>query len=151
MAARNTERAAEARQAHYNKTARDNPIPVGATVLEKRHNLGRHKIEDDWDATPYIVVARLDFNVYTVQLSDGFGPSKNVTRRELQLINTGPVTDEHLPKSVLSGTTAEAMVNTLAHQHAPPTFEDMGGQWQHLVLALDRFYRTVSKEHLSFV
>ena len=188
MAARNTEAAAEARQAHYNKTARDNPIPVGATVLKKRHHLGRHKIQDDWDATPYIVVARPDFNVYTVQLSDGSGPSKNVTRRELQLIDTGPVTDveetdsasddeghmiamsvtppanlpatthydvvcdsgrledsietmprrstrstkgqhsnrEHLPKSVLSGTTAEAMVNTLPHQHSPPTFEDMG-------------------------
>ena len=123
-----------------------------------------------------------------MQLPDGSGPSKNVTRRELQQINTGPVTDveetdsasddeshliatsvtplanqpetthhdvvgddgrledsienlprrstrptkgqhsnrEHLPKSVLSGTTAEAMVNTLAHKHAPPTFEDMG-------------------------
>ena len=93
MAARNTEAAAEARQAHYNKTARDNPIPMGATVLRKRHHLGRHKIQDDWDATPYIVVARPDFNVYTMQLSDGSGPSKNVTRRELRLIDTGPVTD----------------------------------------------------------
>ena len=44
MAARNTEAATEARQAHYNKTARDHPIPVGATVLKKRHHLGRHKI-----------------------------------------------------------------------------------------------------------
>ena len=41
----------------------------------------------------YVVVARPDFNVYTVQLSYGSGQSKNVTRRELQLINTGPVTD----------------------------------------------------------
>ena len=188
IAARNTEAAAEARQAHYNKTARDHPIPVGATVLKKRHHLGRHKIQEDWDATPYIVVARPDLNVYTVQLSDGSGPSKNVTRRDLQQINTGPVTDveetdsasddeshmiamsvislanqpetthydivvddgrledsienlprrstrstkgqhsnrEHLPKSVLSGTTSEGMVNTLAHQHGPPTFENMG-------------------------
>ena len=60
MAARKTEAAAEARQAHYNKTTRENPIPVGATVLKKRHHHGRHKIQDDWDATPYIVVARPD-------------------------------------------------------------------------------------------
>ena len=68
MAARNTEAAAEAKQAHYNKTARDHPIPVGATVLKKRHHLGRHKIQVDWGTTPYIIVARPDFNVYTVQL-----------------------------------------------------------------------------------
>jgi len=34
MAAMNTEAAAKARQTHYNKTARDNPIPVKATFLK---------------------------------------------------------------------------------------------------------------------
>ena len=33
---------------------------------------------------------------------------------------------EHLPKSILSDTTAEAMVTMLTHQNAPPTFEHMG-------------------------
>ena len=130
MAARNTEAAAEARQAHYNKTTRDNPIPVGATVLKKRHYLGRHQIQDDWDATPYIVVARPYFNVYTGQLLHGSGPSKNITRRELQLIDTGPVTDVEKTDSASDddGQMIAMSVTALAKQPEPPHPDVVGDE-----------------------
>jgi len=35
------------------------------------------------DPTPYKVIASPGNNVYTVQLADGSGPSKNVTRKEV--------------------------------------------------------------------
>ena len=54
------------------------------------------------------------------------GSTENLPRRSTRPTEGQHSNREHLPKSVLSGTTAEAMVNPLAHQHAPPTFEDMG-------------------------
>ena len=51
---------------------------------------------------------------------------KTMPRRSTRSTKGQHSTREHLLKSAMSGTTAEAMVNTLAHQHAPPTFEDMG-------------------------
>lgn len=62
-------------------------------VLRKKHHLGRHNIQDEWDPTPHVVVTRPDFNVYVVQLSDSPGPSKNVRWRELQMIYIGTVAE----------------------------------------------------------
>ncbi|XP_038072725.1 uncharacterized protein LOC119741114 [Patiria miniata] len=45
------------------------------------------RIGDHWKATPYKVIARPQTNVYVVQLADGTGPMKRVTRTEI--LDTG--------------------------------------------------------------
>ena len=48
---------------------------------------GRNKIQDTWHSTPYKVVSYLGDNVYKIQLADGTGQTKNVTRTEI--LDTG--------------------------------------------------------------
>ena len=71
------------RQQTYNKKAKEVPIKIGAKVVRKNHLPGRNKIQDEWDSTPYIVVARPQDNVYSIQLADGVGQIMNVTRTEI--------------------------------------------------------------------
>ncbi|CAC5380157.1 unnamed protein product [Mytilus coruscus] len=40
-------------------------------------------MQDNWHPTPYRVVHRFKDNVYGIQLADGSGPVRNVTRREI--------------------------------------------------------------------
>jgi hypothetical protein len=40
-------------------------------------------MQDNWNPTPYRVVHRFKDNVYGIQLADGSGPIRNVTRREI--------------------------------------------------------------------
>ena len=73
----------EARCKRSVERANDNGIAVGTRVLLRNHIQGRNKIGDYWQATPYRVTARPSENVYEVQLADGTGPMKRVTRTEL--------------------------------------------------------------------
>ncbi len=83
LAKLNLERASQQRIQRFNATAREESIPKGTSVLLRSHPLGRNKIQDFWDATPYKVVGKLQDNVYVIQLADGTGPTKTVTRREI--------------------------------------------------------------------
>ena len=74
---------AERRRRHYNQSARQAPIPVGNTVLLKAHPPGRNKIQDIWSPVAYHVVDKLQDNVYVIQLVDGTGELRTVTRTEL--------------------------------------------------------------------
>ena len=74
---------ADRRRIHYNEATKQAPIPIGGMVLLKAHPLGRHKIQDIWSPVTYKVVDRLQDNVYVIQLVDGFGELKTVTRTEL--------------------------------------------------------------------
>ncbi|MES9882596.1 MAG: transposase family protein [Sedimenticola sp.] len=77
-------KSSEKRNVNYNSRAADRSIPVGAAVLLRNHPLGRNKIQDVWGSTPYCVVNKLQDNVYVIQLADGSGPLKSVTRREIR-------------------------------------------------------------------
>ena len=79
----NTLKQAKSRQEIYNKKAKKVPIRIGARVFLRSRVKGRNKIGDRWSSTPYRVVDQLKDNVYTVQLADGTGEKKNVTRREI--------------------------------------------------------------------
>ena len=67
----NLQKSALRRKEHYNKSAKEAPIAVGTVVLLKSHPLGRNKIQDTWQPTPYKVVDKLKGNVYIVQTADG--------------------------------------------------------------------------------
>ena len=58
-------------------------IREGTRVLIRNRVQGRNKIQDVWDPTPLKVIATPGNNVCTIQLADGSGPTKNVTRREI--------------------------------------------------------------------
>ena len=74
---------AERRRQHYSEAARKAPIPVGNTVLLKAHPPGRNKIQDVWSPVTYRVVDKLQDNVYVIQMVDGVGDLRTVTRTEL--------------------------------------------------------------------
>ena len=82
-AKQNLEKNAEIRRDQYNRNAEDKPISIGTRVLIRNRVQGRNKIKDVWDPTPFKVIAMPGTNVYTIQLADGSGPTKNVTRREI--------------------------------------------------------------------
>ena len=71
----------------------------------KNHPLGRNKIGDYWLSTPYKVINKRN-NVYDIQLADGTGCIKTVTRREIldtrELIddNVDTVIDENADGSI---------------------------------------------------
>ena len=89
MAKQNLDKAAEQRREQYNQNTSEKPVSVGTRVLTRNRVQGRNKIQDVWDSTPYEVIATPGNNVYTIQLADGSGPKKNVTRREI--FDTGEI------------------------------------------------------------
>ena len=83
----NTEKSAEQRREQRNKNTKECPIAIGTRVLIRKRVQGRNKIQDTWHSTPYKVVSYLGDNVYKIQLADGTGQTKNVTRTEI--LDTG--------------------------------------------------------------
>ena len=90
-AAVNIDKSAQQRREQHNKDKREAPIDIGTRVLLRNRVPGRNKIQDTWSSTPYKVVARPGDNVYTVQLADGSGVTKTVTRRDV--LDTGEKVD----------------------------------------------------------
>lgn len=86
-AAINTEKNAQRRREIHNKNTKEAPVKIGTRVLVRNRVLGRNKIQDTWSSVPYKVIARPGENVYSIQLADGSGPMRNVTRTEL--LDTG--------------------------------------------------------------
>ena len=81
------------RTAHFNKSARERPIGIGARVYRKNHPLGRHKIADKWQPTVYKVVSRpRGAAVYVIEKADGAGDRRTVHRREIRECPTSPET-----------------------------------------------------------
>ncbi|CAC5367120.1 unnamed protein product [Mytilus coruscus] len=91
LAQKNTAKKVEERQLIREKTTNDKTISLGTLVL-KKHEKGRYKIQDSWKPTPYKVVDKSNDNVYGIQLADGSGPIRNVTRTEI--LDTGTQTVE---------------------------------------------------------
>ncbi|CAG2203255.1 unnamed protein product [Mytilus edulis] len=85
----NIHKKASERQDIMNRGTDDKSIEIGSNILLKKHVQGRNKMQDNWHPTPYKVVHRFKDNVYGIQLADGSGPVRNVTRREI--CDTGKV------------------------------------------------------------
>jgi hypothetical protein len=79
----NIHKKASERQQIMNRGTDNKPIEIGSNILLKRHVQGRNKMQDNWNPTPYRVVHRFKDKVYGIQLADGSGPIRNVTRREI--------------------------------------------------------------------
>ncbi|CAC5380194.1 unnamed protein product [Mytilus coruscus] len=79
----NIHKKASERQEIMNRGTDNKPIEIGSNILLKKHVQGRNKMQDNWHPTPYRVVHRFKDNVYGIQLADGSGPVRNVTRREI--------------------------------------------------------------------
>ena len=73
----NIDKSAQQRREQHNKDKREAPIDIGTRVLLRNRVPGRNKIQDTWSSIPYKVVARPGENVYSVQLADGSGTTKN--------------------------------------------------------------------------
>ena len=74
VALRNSELATAARQARQAKDVFEKPLGVGQYVLVRRHaHKGRSKIQDHWEAEPYLVVKQpySDRSVYVIRHSSG--------------------------------------------------------------------------------
>ncbi len=78
-----------ARAKRSDERVNDKGIAIGTRVLLRNHPQGRCKIADYWMPTPYRVMSRPQENVYEVQLADGTGKPRRVTRTEL--LDTGEV------------------------------------------------------------
>ena len=62
-------------------------------MLLKKHVQGQNKIQDNWHPTPYKIVQNFENNIYGIQLADGSGPVRNVTRREIQNVDHTDIRD----------------------------------------------------------
>ena len=79
----NIHKKASERQQIMNRGTDNKPIDISSNILLKKHVKGRNKMQDNWNPTPYRVVHRFKDNTYGIQLADGSGPIRNVTRREI--------------------------------------------------------------------
>lgn len=82
-ALQNTERSAERRRELHDKSSTPCTIEVGTKVLMRNHVKGRNKIQDVWKAVPYVVIERLQDNVYKVRPVDNCGETKVLHRKEI--------------------------------------------------------------------
>ena len=72
-------------KARHGRHARELPLAAGERVYLRKHGvLGRNKIQDVWQPTPYRVVMRQGANdVYVVEPADGFRQQHTVNRAAL--------------------------------------------------------------------
>ena len=104
LASENTTRNAQIRRDRYDLTAKVNSIPVGTQVLLRNRSLvGRNKIQDHWSSIPYKVVETRDNNVYVIQLADGSGPKRTVTRTEILDTREKAKVEDNIDKNEGSG------------------------------------------------
>ena len=82
---------ADQRKTRHDRHARELPLAAGERVYLRKHGvLGRNKIQDVWQPTPYRVVMRQGTNdVYVVEPADGFGEQRTVNRAALRLCVPG--------------------------------------------------------------
>ena len=103
-ASHNTEQEALRCKAHQEPKVNDHELSRGTCVyVRNRSVMGRNKIQDYWDSTPYQVVHRPDPKgpVYIVEPQQGRGPRKTLNRRDILEAPEPGLEDsggEHLPK-----------------------------------------------------
>lgn len=80
--------AVERRNKHYEPNV-TSVLPPGTLVYKKSHPLGRHKLQDAWDPTIFVVVKNRDpeGRVYQIRPRDAAGEEKNVNRAELKVLS----------------------------------------------------------------
>ena len=85
LANRRMAQKASQRKARHDKKAKDVDLSPGSFVLLRNRVLGRNKIQDKWNPTPYVVVRRIskENHVYEVCPADGRGKMKNIHRIDL--------------------------------------------------------------------
>ena len=84
----------------YNLTAKVNAIPVRTQVLfRNRSPVGRNF----WSSIPYKEVETRDNNVYVIQLADGSGPKRTVTRTEILDTRKKANVEDNIDKNEGSG------------------------------------------------
>ena len=114
-AAINIEKNAQHRREIQNRNTKEAPIKIGRRVLLRNRVLGRNKIQDTWSSIPYKVVARPGENVYSIQLADGTGPLRNVTRTEI--LDTGDEVEDKSDSDV--DVIVDQPMDITAQQEAP--------------------------------
>ena len=106
---------AQHRREIQNRNTKEAPIKIGRRVLLRNRVLGRNKIQDTWSSIPYKVVARPGENVYSIQLADGTGPLRNVTRTEI--LDTGDEVEDKSDSDV--DVIVDQPMDITAQQEAP--------------------------------
>ena len=73
------------RKSRHDKKAKSHELHIGNYVLLRNRVLGRNKIQDMWNPTPYKVIARIesDGSVYVVQRADDTGAARTINRVDL--------------------------------------------------------------------
>ena len=78
----------------------------------RNHVKGRNKIQDVWKAVPYVVIERLQDNVYKVRPVDNCGESKVLHRKEI-LDTREVVTVEDIEESESDSETHQLNTNDI--------------------------------------
>ena len=76
---------AKQRKLRHDKSAKAKDLEPGTKVLLRKRVIGRNKIQDRWDPTPYSVIGRVrpDSSAYLVQKVDGNGSIRAINRMDL--------------------------------------------------------------------
>ena len=125
-AKRQLQKAAYKRKRHYDKSARENVIPLGERVFEREHSIrGRNKLQDCWKSTVYFVTDHKN-DVYTIESADGTGQVKVVNREQLRIC------PKYVPRS--SQSEEQNHTNTMFPTGTPiPVSEDSDSSVEHQV------------------
>ena len=117
--------AGEKRKERQALKAYDKPIEVGKFVFVRNRKVrGRNKIQDHWEATPHVVVARPQGNVYTIEEADGQGPRKTVSRTE---IREDPGQHNPEPETVVEPSLVDPQSESVASEVNPVNPESAAG------------------------
>ena len=82
LAESNSEKSAEKRREVHDKKSTPCAIYIGTKVLIRNHVQARNKMQDVWKPEPYIVIEKLQNNVYKVRSLDNYGETKVLHRYE---------------------------------------------------------------------
>lgn len=95
------EQATERRNRHHQPTETSLLAP-GTLVYKRSHPIGRHKIQDSWDPTVFVVVQSMDEGgrVYKIRPRDGTGPEKHLHRAELKVLSPLTIVPMNLTQSL---------------------------------------------------
>ena len=83
LAESNSEKSAEKRREVHDKKSTPCAIDIGTKVLIRNHVQGRNKMQDVWKPEPYIIIEKLQDNVYKVRSLDNYGETKVLHRKEI--------------------------------------------------------------------
>ena len=123
-AAKNIQKKSTSRCERVNLNTNDKGIAIGTRVLLRNHLQGRNKIGDYWRTVPYKVISRPQTNVYEVQLADGTGPTKWMTRTELFDTKEEVPSPSNIPTSNKDATTETSPSSLVTDREVEDELED---------------------------